>query len=619
MDMSPQVIEVKQSDVSDIIRKSATRSDIPDNPRAGGIWHFLIPMLSATGGIDLPAFWTPARDWVLYQTLYREGQWANAVSKAITKMAAMDFEVEGEVPLKVRRAREMLVAFDLNRGWVSGLGKHLQAFILTGNGAFTEIVHQTGAPGSKVLGLVHLDTFRCIRTGDPEFPVIYRDRRGSEHVLKSHQVMALSDMPDQAELWNGVGHCAAERAFSSILRMEAIERYVYEKVSGKRPLAVHIVNVPKQQVADALTEAKSQRDAEGMVTYMGAVVMGMADPTATPTVATIPLASLPDGFVAGEERKNAYLIYANAIGIDPQMISPDLVSGKQLGSGAQARVIAEKQEVIGLAAWKKGFTHNISEYALDERTTFFFKEIDLTDQERKASITNVRATAVGALITAQAITPQQGLQVMVDWDELPEEFLAVDQTSDTTLTDERKPEGDASTGDMATALLTGQDTASQVTALLTGSVGAEPAVPGGVDQVLTEAAMGAIRKSIDKAIGTARKAGAKDALDSVAMQELLASVKALKESDATPQQIIVNVPEAKELPAPVVHVAAPIVNVPAPIVNVPAPIVNLPAPIVNVAAPIVQMPEYSTELVKDKEGKTTGVRHKWVRSNPERR
>jgi hypothetical protein len=331
-------------------------------------------------------------------------------------------------------------------------------------------------------------------------------------------------------------------------------------------------------------------------------------------VATIPLASLPEGFTPADERKNAYLVYANAIGIDPQMISPDLVSGKQLGSGAQARVIAEKQEVIGLAAWKKGFTHNVSEYGLDERTTFFFKEIDLTDQERKATITSVRAAAVGVLITSQAITPEQGLQVMVDWDELPEEFLAVDQTSDTTLTDERKPEGDVSTGEQVTAMLTGQDTASQVTALLTGAVGAEPAAPGGVDQVLTEAAMGQIRKSIDKAIGTARRAGAKDALDSVAMQELLASVKALASAeDQPPAPIIVNIPEAKELPAPVVHVAAPIVNVPAPIVNVPAPIVNVPAPIVNVAAPIVQMPEYETQLVKDKEGKTTGVRHKWVR------
>lgn len=608
----PMVIEVKQSDVKDILRKSATRDDIPTSPRAGGIWHFLIPMLSTTGGVDLPPYWTAGRDWILYQTIYREAQWANAIVKAITKMAAMDFEIESHVPLKVRRAREMLVAFDLNRGWVSGLSKHLQAFLLTCNGAFIEIVHQTGAPGSKVLGLVHLDTFRCIRTGDPEFPVIYRDRRGSEHVLKSHQVLMLSDMPDQAELWNGVGHCSAERAYPAILRMEAIERYIYEKVSGKRPLAVYITNVPKQQVAEALTEAKSQRDAEGMVTYMGAVVMGMADPTATPTVAVIPLASLPEGFNSEEERKNAYLVYANAIGIDPQMISPDLVSGRQLGSGAQARVIAEKQEVIGLAAWKKGFTHLISEQALDESTTFFFKEIDLTDQERRATITNVRATAIGALITSQAITPEQGLQVLVDWEELPEEFLAKDQTSDTTLSDEQKPEGGVTTGDLATALLTGQDTASQVTALLT-SVGAEPAGPAGVDQVLSEAALGQIRKSIDRAISKARQAGAKEALDSAAMQELLASVKALAEADATPLPIVVNVPEQKALPAPVVHVAAPIVNLPAPIVNVPAPIVNLPAPVVNVAAPVINMPEYETQLVKDKEGKSIGVRHKWIR------
>jgi hypothetical protein len=59
--------------------------------------------------------------------------------------------------------------------------------------------------------LVHLDTFRVTRTGDPDFPAIYRDRRGVEHVLKPEEVIALSDMPDQAELWNGVGDAASER------------------------------------------------------------------------------------------------------------------------------------------------------------------------------------------------------------------------------------------------------------------------------------------------------------------------------------------------------------------------------------------------------------------------
>jgi hypothetical protein len=394
---------------------------------------------------SLPPFWTIERDWRLYTTIFEDGQWANAIFKAASKMASQSLQIEGDVPLRVRKAREMLMAFDLERGWVSGISKQLQAFLLTGNGSFVEIVHQTGAAGSKVLGLVHLDTFRCTRTGDPQFPVIYRDVKGGEHVMKAHQVFMLSDMPDQADRWYGVGHCAAERAFLTIQKQVAIERFIFEKTTGKRPLAIHIVNGPTEmQLQNAVTLAKEDSLSKGMATYMGAAIMTMVDPTSTPGVATIPLASLPDGFDSKVERSNAYLVYANAIGIDPQMLDPELLSGRALGSGAQSRVVAEKMEGVGLSAWRKGWEHNVNLHALDSRTTFSFQELDLDKEQREAAIAETHSRTLSAYVTMGAIAPEQAVQVAVDNDELPEEFLPSDETADTTLTDELKPTGEGS-------------------------------------------------------------------------------------------------------------------------------------------------------------------------------
>jgi hypothetical protein len=156
-------------------------------------------------------------------------------------------------------------------------------------------------------------------------------------------------------------------------------------------------------------------------------------------VASIPFAEVPDGFVAETERRNAYLTYANAIGIDPQLIDPDLVASRALGTGAQARVIAEKAEALGLASWEKQFTHELNEWILDDKTTFAFLEKDLTETERRATVFVNDATAVGSLVDRVIITARQGRQLLVDKDELPREFIEGDTTVDESLSDEEKP------------------------------------------------------------------------------------------------------------------------------------------------------------------------------------
>src|SRR3990172_4166161 len=137
----------------DVLSKSVTRDDYPQTPKAG-ILHFHLPQWSSLGTIapDLPPYGSMQGDAVLLGTLFREPVWAAAVSKAINKETAKSWKVESEVDLRAKRAQEFFVSFDGNRGWVGGMAKHLQSYLLTGNGAFVEIVRATAGGGGRVPG-----------------------------------------------------------------------------------------------------------------------------------------------------------------------------------------------------------------------------------------------------------------------------------------------------------------------------------------------------------------------------------------------------------------------------------------------------------------------------------
>lgn len=196
---------------ADILKKSVTKNDYSDRPYPG-VFNFMLPA-PMSGGLDLPPFWTPARDWVLYSTLFRESMWSAAISIAISKIVAMGFDVDSEIPLRARRAQNLFLNMDAGRGYVSGLQKHLQSFLLTDNGGAIEIVRASSAAGSRIIGLVPLDTFRTLRTGDPDIPAIYQDLRGGWHEMKDYEVILLSDMPDQSDRWYGVGHCLHRESY----------------------------------------------------------------------------------------------------------------------------------------------------------------------------------------------------------------------------------------------------------------------------------------------------------------------------------------------------------------------------------------------------------------------
>lgn len=420
------------------LTKSVKKNDYPSVK--GGYAYFFVPSVYdpnyTVTPYDLPGDWMTRDKWLRYST-HVETMWANAVTVAVTKLQSLAYNVSGEIPLRVKRAQELLLNADAGRGWVPFLGKVVRDYLTTDNGCFIEIERYTGARGARIKGLHHLDSLRCRRTGDPEIPVIYIDLKGIEHELRYWQVIDLVDMPDGRAESLGQGECAAHRAWRTIAKLAAIERYVFEKVAGRRALAIHLVSgITPQQLKGVVEGAHQSADAKGAISYMGAAIGAFMSNT-PPALVTIPLAELPDGFSPEQERKDGYARYAAALGIDLQDLLP--LSGQGLGTGTQSVVLDEKQSGKGLASFRQDSTHKLNRFVMDDKTIFGYNENDLRDQKAKAEIAKMRGEFVGGLIDKRVIEPPQGLQVLVDSDDLPKEFLEEDETSFEDLSDTEKP------------------------------------------------------------------------------------------------------------------------------------------------------------------------------------
>lgn len=424
-------------------KRSVTKAD------DGQIIHFLIPWFQQVDVLPLrlPIESTQLfgyfrdRDQILLSTPKHEAQWATAVSTAIAKMASMSWQIDSKMKSRREAGHNLLMNAHAGMGiygWIPFLSAGLRSYLTLGFQVI-EIERATAARGGKIVALHHLNSLRCRLTGDSRFPIHYMDTLGVVHKLAWHQCMILVDGMGSAMGDTAVVESAAERAYLQIIKLAAIERYVYEKVSGQRPQSLYFVGgVTHSTIVDAMQAAKNDAQSRNLSVYMGAAVVPVMGDVPV-TVGEIPLAELPDGFDANRERERADLIYANAIGLDVQSLNPQLVGRQGLGStGNQAQVLENKERQSGIAAYRQQFMHQMNQMVMDASTTFAFMEQDNRDRLAEADLKQTNANTRKIQIDSGEITADQARNLAVDAGELPDEFLEVDETAGGVLTDTEK-------------------------------------------------------------------------------------------------------------------------------------------------------------------------------------
>ena len=385
------------------------------------------------GATGLPPYGTKSADAILAETPLIENMWASAVNTTLSKQVAIGFQVTDTTKnsRRIDKAKQLMLDFD--GSYSLGLAKHVRDFLTTDNGAFIEVIRASNARGSRIVGLAHLDSLRTYRTNDSDYPVIYQDYRGEFHRLRHEEVVMLSDMPSARVEHRGLGMCAARRAFETILKLCAIETYVREKVSGSRNLAIHIVNgITDMQLRDALMSSQESQSQRGFVVYKGSTIIPMLK-SENPSVVTIPLAEIPDGFNADTERKDAYLRYANALGVFVGEIQP--LSGQGLGTGTQTVVLEEAAEGRGMAAWRRAFTLAMTHHVFPTTTTFTFASNDVRDKKMRIDTLSMASGAIRNFLDTGVLTADQIRNYLVDEEIFPQEFLQFDVTAQSSSND----------------------------------------------------------------------------------------------------------------------------------------------------------------------------------------
>lgn len=449
------------------ILPSTIQGDTAQEAGWGFPLQIAIPQLASLPSYtDLPPYWTWYRDVVLANTIHKEDMWSSAVGRTATKFAAHGYIVRdaSDSQRRVASSLELLRRANGGEGWTVFAQKIIQDLLTTDNGVFIRIrrandqavrVRVKGtsdddgfvelvqsSSGARITGLYHLDSLRCMRTGNLAYPVRYQPLMGPSQLLRWDQVLFYSDMTSpRAELY-GVGLCAASRAYKTISKLAALEQLIHEFITGGGANKLAFVGgVADSTLRNLIAAGQADAQAKGFTYYQG-VILG-AIPGDTPvTINEIMLKSLPEGFDAKTERDNAYLIYANAIGVPVQDIQP--LSGQGLGTGTQSVILQEASRGVGIAAFLKWWEQTVSDRVLPATTELqFSNEYDLRDQEQQAKVRALRAQERSTRINSGEISPAIARQLAADSDDLPQSLIADDITPGGQLRDDEKPLSEA--------------------------------------------------------------------------------------------------------------------------------------------------------------------------------
>jgi len=363
-----------------------------------------------------------SRDRALSAFWHTEPILAGAVTAMCFKMAALDYKWKGPAR-KVKRCDMMFRNADFGQGWPMLVSKLTSDILTRDNGGFIELMRrQRNDPNSPVVGIAHLDSSRCIRTGDVEYPVVYQDKNGKFHRMRWFQVVPLTDMPSPEEAHHGLGFCAVSRVLSAAQYLRAISIYKREKLMGKRvPAILFVQGLRRGAVEQSLKEAMEQQMQEGLTVYTKPVVLASPDAGMPVDVKLIELAGLPDGYNEDTVMKWYITTLALAFGTDYTEFAP--LPGGGLGSSTQTTVMAARSRGKGAGMLTQIIEHAINWMVVPQTVTFEFASSDPTAESDRIDLKFKRARERNLRVQSQELTPRQALELAIIDGDAPEHFL----------------------------------------------------------------------------------------------------------------------------------------------------------------------------------------------------
>lgn len=400
----------------------------------------LVPWMAGAGE-SVPAWWSMARDAELRRLYKNSDHLVGTVYTLRDMLRAIPFQVlPRDTTVKSHRKQaqqfqELLEERFESRGnitgsgWDIGYGSLIEDYHTQDNGGFVA-VEGPGKPDGPLTGmptkLIHLDSFRCQRTGIREFPVVFTDLDGKRHKLHFARVIAMASMSSPIAEMYGVGFCAVSRCIHVTQSLMDNSRYKEEKMGSrpKRALMVLEGGNPKsaQAVSNAMMLGSEKMDNLGLSRFSEIPFISL--PTGQ-TISLFDLASLPDGFSSVEDTQLGMSVLALAFGVDVRQLA------FALGITGQTRADAEVQHLKmrgkGPGAIIQEVTRQFEQKVLPKHLKLVFDFQDDTQDEQVADIRNKRSERHERDVNDGIITTRVAREQMVeDGDLEPEQFFQLE-------------------------------------------------------------------------------------------------------------------------------------------------------------------------------------------------
>lgn len=403
---------------SDIVRRESVQG-LPDVKTEGALVGSFWALDGTGRGPILPAPWTRACERLLrqYDTNVYNTLWMGAEAGLVSKWQSTPWVIDGGRNLTNRFQRTFRGA-QFGVGWDSFVTRIGRDFLRYNGGAWFEVI----APGDPMkpptgpaVGIAALDSYYCLPTGDPDYPVLYYSRPTATkpqtiHILHKDRVRHLVDMEDGSQDHPGYGLCALYRAIAVVERQLYMSRYIVQMLDDKpSPGFMTIQGLTDEAWKKAWQKFKQETSNDELPEWGKVFALVGLDPSMPIKIENISLSRPPEKFDFKEYVDIDVDEMALAIGVDRQDLFP--LASKSMGTGAQSQILAEKAKGKTYGKFLSLLERLLND-VLPEELTFTFKTNDPQKEAQDAA--TFKAWGDGLTSAGQHLSIDEGRRLLAE-------------------------------------------------------------------------------------------------------------------------------------------------------------------------------------------------------------
>jgi len=405
-----------------------------------------------TDNTGIPPYWSRSRDRWLRDFMADNGSLKTAVATFINKAVTIPFSIIAVDSSMTRDVKQAQIIQDrisrnsgslsssVNKGFKEAFKMFTLDYLTQDNGAFMLVLGQGDADGpisGPAVGILHLDSARCTRTKNPEFPVLYHHEDGKLYKLHWTRIIEMANVPSADSRLNGVGLCAVSCCVEAAQELWDIYRFSAEKFGSRPPRQILYAKkgATVANLETAIRKWSSKMENDQRTHFGGTMLAAPRSATQELDLELLDLSSVPDGFNRRDVTTLNKAEIAAAFGLDLRDLAFSFgVSGQ---TRADAEVQDRKGRGKGVGEFLETFTARFSAKVLNTRKWMvLFDNLDDEQDQQRAEVRDKKSMSRERDLRIKVTTVRVERELMWNHGEISEQ-----QFEDMELDDGRLPNG----------------------------------------------------------------------------------------------------------------------------------------------------------------------------------